>query len=91
MSSDSMQISEPLTIDHASALADSLLEAIERNDSLDVDLGESEAIDLAGVQVLLSATIAAEQRGVSLRYLRADLYRNICEYSGLQPFGVAER
>ncbi len=90
MSSDVLQITGPLTIDQASPLANSLLAAIEKNDSLDVDLGESESIDLAGVQVLLSATIAAEQRGVSLRYLRAERYRSLCEYSGFQPLGVTE-
>ncbi len=91
MSSHVLPITEPMTIDHAQALAATLLEAIEQYDGVDIDLGESESIDLAGVQVLLSAALAAEQRGVAFRYLHADRYRSICEYSGLHPLGAAEQ
>lgn len=87
MDSGTLEITQSLTFEHVRELSSALSERISSNRSVVVDLAGCSGIDLAGVQLLISAVKSAEASGVTLTIVNPDRYRKICEFSGLTPVG----
>ncbi len=60
-----------LTINEAETVRDALLNHMARCDTLTLDLGALEAVDVAGLQLLISARRSAERAGKTLRLAAA--------------------
>lgn len=59
---------EDLTIQGAARLRDALLSALAESEDVLLDCGAVEAVDLAGLQVLVAASKSAERRGRRLAF-----------------------
>lgn len=86
-------VAEPeLTIYHAEAAKDHLIQALEESDALALDLSGVSEIDTAGIQILVLARREAERTGKPLSITAAsgavrevvDFY-NLASYLGLPP------
>ena len=85
-----------LTVERSSALRLALLDVLNSHESLILDMGGVDEIDLAGFQVLLSAVKTGSQKGVQLSFLggRPDSLLNVAARAGFdqdaaQRFGLA--
>ena len=77
----------PTTIYEASALRETLREAMAEGKDLRIDLGESGRWDLAGLQLLISCVKTGQSKGRTVRLLRVPkVCAEIADRSGLSDW-----
>ena len=87
-------LTEDLTIYHALDHKDALLDALSTGDELQLDLSRIEAIDSAGLQLLILLSSEAQRAGKSLRIVASSQAVGeviaLCNLTAAFEFGQAQ-
>ena len=71
-----VSVGNSFTVEHVTAIRDELLQAFEAVNTVTLDLGSAERVDLAGVHTLYAAEKEAAKQGKTLR-LHGTLNENV--------------